>query len=180
MPICPARPMDKSTTKYRRCSYSWSSRGTSRRSENGGGSPLSARMRKRRKPHRPTPIGQERRRGDAPIAGYYVNSVRGHSNSQEVGMQQPVPACHDSSPQMRPACLHLYPKPRIAPSRCPNPSSTPDACYRELLRIPLLRTPVNKGRRPEPDNGVGSLVTTLLLPTPHYERAPLIFSLLRR
>jgi hypothetical protein len=50
----------------------------------------------------------------------------------------------------------------------------------EVRRIPLLSTSVNKGRRPEPNNGLGSLVTTLLLPTPHYERAPLIFSFLRR
>jgi hypothetical protein len=39
---------------------------------------------------------------------------------------------------------------------------------------------VNKGRRPEPNNGLGYLATTLLLPTPHYECAPLIFSFLRQ
>src|SRR5215217_2119883 len=37
--------------------------------------------------------------------------------------------------------------PRVASPRCPYPSSTPDACYRELRRIPLPRTPVSKGAR---------------------------------
>jgi hypothetical protein len=41
----------------------------------------------------------------------------------------------------------------------------------ELRRIPHPRTRVNKGRRPEPNNGLGSIATTLLLPTPHYECA---------
>jgi hypothetical protein len=58
--------------------------------------------------HRHTPIGLGRRRGDALIVGHYVDGVRGHRISQEVHTQQPVPACHDSSPQMRPACLQLW------------------------------------------------------------------------
>src|SRR3954451_14193321 len=54
-----------------------------------------------------------------------------------------------------------------------------ERCLGEVRRINLLLTSVNKGRRPEPNNGLGSLVTTLLLPTPHCERAPLILSFLR-
>src|SRR5215203_6054729 len=38
-------------------------------------------------------------------------------------------------------------KPCIAPPRCPNPSSTPDACYRELPRTLLLRRWLNKGKK---------------------------------
>src|SRR5215204_7273365 len=35
----------------------------------------------------------------------------------------------------------------IAPPRCPKLPSTPDACYRELRRILLPRTPVNKDKK---------------------------------
>src|ERR671913_1539706 len=41
-------------------------------------------------------------------------------------------------------------RPCIAPPRCPNPSSTPEACYRELRRIPIPRTSVNKGKKKGP------------------------------
>ena len=40
-------------------------------------------------------------------------------NSQEVGMPQPVPACHDSSPQMRPAWLQLWTEPLHSPTPMP-------------------------------------------------------------
>src|SRR5215213_5079588 len=35
-------------------------------------------------------------------------------------------------------------KPCIAPPRCPNPLSTPDACYRELRRILITRSRVDR------------------------------------
>src|SRR5918994_1255510 len=38
-------------------------------------------------------------------------------------------------------------RPCIAPPRCPNPSSTSEACYRELLRKLIPRNRVNKGKK---------------------------------
>jgi hypothetical protein len=59
-------------------------------------------------------------------------------------MSQPVPACHDSSTQMRPACLQLWSETPVAPFRCLKAPPGRGDCYRELPRILLLGSSVNR------------------------------------